>query len=127
MGLTDPSYSLPPPGRPGEMYYRMRIYRAVPEHLGLFHQFFREQLLPVQRRHGARLVGRWEGEDARVVAVWEYDSLEHYERVQASVARDPDSAAAQERRRKLPALFTEQEEVFMRSTVDPSDAEGRSV
>ena len=109
------------------MYYRMRTYRAVPEHLELFHQFFREHLLPIQLRHGARLVGRWESEDARVVAVWEYDSSEHYKRVQASVARDPDAAAAQERRAELPVFFTDREEVFMRSTVDASDAEGRSV
>jgi NIPSNAP len=49
--------------------YRMRIYQAVPENLSIFHEFFRAHLLPVQLRHGARLVGRWETEDGRVVAV----------------------------------------------------------
>jgi hypothetical protein len=39
----------------------MRIYRAAPENLALFHEFFRAHLLPVQLRHGARLVGRWLG------------------------------------------------------------------
>jgi hypothetical protein len=53
--------------------YRMRIYQAVPENLPVFHEFFRAHLLPVQLRHGSRLVGRWETEDGRVVAVWEYD------------------------------------------------------
>jgi hypothetical protein len=35
------------------MLYRMRVYRAVPENLALFHDFFRTHLLPVQLRHGA--------------------------------------------------------------------------
>jgi len=38
--------------------YRMRIYQAVKENLPVFHEFFRTHLLPVQLRHGARLVGR---------------------------------------------------------------------
>ncbi len=99
------------------MYYRMRIYQAVPENLEVFHRFFRERLLPVQERHGARLVGRWETEDDRVVAVWEYDSPDHYRRVQASVEADPDAIAAQEFRRQLPKLTTQSEEFFMQSTM----------
>ncbi|WP_280396358.1 NIPSNAP family protein [Nocardia brasiliensis] len=93
----------------------MRIYRAVEENLAIFHDFFREHLLPVQLRHGARLVGRWETEDARVVAVWEYDNREAYERVQAAVIADPATKWAQEYRRQLPALFSEKDEIFMRS------------
>ena len=104
------------------MYYRMRIYQAVQENLEVFHRFFRERLLPVQERHGARLVGRWETEDDRVVAVWEYDSPDHYRRVQAGVAADPDATAAQEYRRQLPTLATQSEEFFMRSTMtSPAD------
>jgi hypothetical protein len=99
------------------MYYRMRIYKAVPEALEVFYRFFREKLLPVQERHGARLVGRWETDDFRVVAVWEYDSPEHYERICAAVAADPDAITAQEYRRQLPELVIESEEFFMRSTV----------
>jgi NIPSNAP len=48
------------------MIYRMRIYQTVRENLPLFHEFFRSYLLPVQLRHGARLIGRWEAEDGRV-------------------------------------------------------------
>ncbi len=99
------------------MYYRMRIYQAVQENLEVFHKFFRESLLPVQERHGARLVGRWETEDDRVVAVWEYDSPDHYRRVKADVAADPDAIAAQEYRRQLPTLATQSEEFFMRSSL----------
>ena len=99
------------------MVYRLRIYRAVPEKLAAFHQFFREHLLPVQLRHGARLVGRWETEDARVVAIWEYDSAEAYENVRRAVSADPDAVRAQQHRRALDPLFTECEEVMMVSTL----------
>jgi hypothetical protein len=97
----------------------MRIYQAVPENLPVFHQFFNEYLLPVQLKHGARLVGRWETEDSRIVAIWEYDSLVSYEEIQAAVRDDPASHAAQAYRQTLPQLFTEFEEVFMTSTVQP--------
>jgi len=97
--------------------YRMRIYEAVPENLPAFHRFFRERLLPVQLRHGARLVGRWETEDGRVVAVWEYDSREAYERIAQAVRNDPGSLAAQEFRATLGPLSTSCEEVFMTDTV----------
>ena len=98
------------------MIYRMRIYRAVPENLAAFHEFFREYLLPVQLRHGARLVGRWQTEDDRVVAVWEYDDRQAYERIDAAVRADPDSQRAQKRRACLPVLFTAKDETFMSST-----------
>lgn len=93
----------------------MRIYQAVTDNLEIFHDFFRTHLLPVQLRHGARLVGRWETEDGRVVAVWEYDDREAYERVQAAVVADPATRQAQEARQGLPELFTRKDEVFMRS------------
>jgi hypothetical protein len=93
--------------------YRMRIYRAVRENLPAFHGFFSDHLLPIQERHGARLVGRWETEDGRVIAVWEYDDREAYQRINAAVAADPGSAEAQRHRGTLGRLFTEREEVFM--------------
>jgi hypothetical protein len=95
----------------------MRIYKAVAENLEAFHAFFRDHLLPVQERHGARLVGRWVTTDDRVVAVWEYDSVEEHERIAAAVSKDPDAARAQVHRASLGQLFTEYEEIQMRSTV----------
>lgn len=106
------------------MIYRMRIYQAVEDNLPLFHKFFRIHLLPVQLRHGARLVGRWETEEGRVVAVWEYDDRETYERVQAAVVADPASRHAREVRQGLPPLFTEKDEVFMK--VAPERCRGSS-
>jgi hypothetical protein len=99
------------------MFYRMRIYETVRENLPLFHEFFRSHLLPVQLRHGARLIGRWETEDGRVVAVWEYDDRAAYERIAAAVRSDPDSRKAQELRAQLPPIITSGEETFMTPTV----------
>lgn len=95
----------------------MRIYRAVPENLEAFHEFFRNYLLPVQLRHGARLTGRWQTDDHRVVAVWEYDDHLAYERIDAAVRDDPDTHRARQERLRLPALFTAKEETFMSSTL----------
>ena len=98
------------------MIYRLRIYETVQENLPAFHEFFRTQLLPVQVRHGARLVGRWEAEDGRVIAIWEYDDRAAYERIDAAVRADPDSQRAQLRRAELPPLITAQQEAFMVAT-----------
>jgi len=100
--------------------YRMRIYEPVRPNLALFHDFFRTHLLPVQLRHGARLIGRWETDDGRVVAVWEYDDRAAYERIEAAVRSDPDSVRARQRRASLPPLVAAQQETFMTSTV-PAD------
>ena len=99
------------------MLYRMRIYRAVPENLAAFHEFFRDYLLPVQLRHGARLIGRWQTDDNRVVAVWEYDDRQAYESIDAAVRDDPATQRAQEQRTRLPTLFTTKEETFMSPTI----------
>ena len=102
------------------MIYRLRIYKAVPENLLAFHEFFRDYLLPIQVRHGARLVGRWETDDHRVVAVWEYDDRGSYERIEAAVRADPASHDAQTYRATIGTLFSEREEIFMRSTIGAS-------
>jgi hypothetical protein len=107
------------------VFYRMRIYESVRENLPLFHDFFRSHLLPVQVRHGARLVGRWETEDGRVVAVWEYDDRAAYEHIEAAVRSDPASLRAQQHRAQLPPLFIAHEETFMTATV-PWIGTGRS-
>lgn len=99
------------------MIYRMRTYQAVTENLALFHDLFRDHLLPIHQRHGARLVGRWETEDSRVVAIWEYDDRAEYERIQAAVVADADWAAAQRHRESLPPLYTDKRDVLMTSTV----------
>ena len=105
------------------MLYRVRRYVAVPEKLAAFHDFFNGYLLPIQVRHGARLVGRWETDDQEVIAVWQYDDRAAYERIDAAVRADPASIEAQERRDTLGPLFTEKHETFARSTVQRADSE----
>jgi hypothetical protein len=97
--------------------YRMRVYETVRSNLPVFHEFFRNYLLPVQLRHGARLVGRWETDDGRVVAIWEYDDRAAYERIEAAVRADPDSVRAQQHRAQLPPLIASRHETFMTPTV----------
>jgi hypothetical protein len=99
------------------MIYRMRIYQTTSDGAPTFREFFRTWLLPIQRRHGARLVGRWESENGQVVAVWEYDDREACERIQAAVAADPDSHRAQEHSQSLQVKIVLREEIFMWATM----------
>ena len=98
------------------MFYRMRTYRAVRENLSDFHRLFHEHLLPIQRRHGARLVGRWETEDHRVISIWEYDSRDEFQRIHRDVRDDPDTAIVREIRRTLGPLFIDKDDTFMIGT-----------
>ena len=102
-----------------EMMFRIRRYKVVPGKTESFNDFFRTRLFPVQKRHGARLVGRFQTDDGlQIVAVWVYQSFDHYEEVQSLVAEDADSIAARDYRRQvLDPLFTETDESFMTSTV----------
>ena len=99
------------------MLYRIRRYTGVAETAQSFDDFFNRYLLPVQRRHGARLDGRWATDDGENVAVWEYDDMAAYERIQAAVVADPDSVHAQQVRKTIEPLFTAKHESFARSTV----------
>ena len=101
------------------MIFRLRQYKVAPGKTEVFNSFFQERLLPVQKRYGACLVGRWQTENGdRIAALWVYDSVEQYKAIQAKVRVDSDLIAALEfRRANLDPLFTETEEAFMISTV----------
>jgi hypothetical protein len=105
------------------MLYRIRRYAALPEKLAAFHDFFNGYLLPIQVRHGARLVGRWETDDEEVIAVWEYDDMAAYERIDRAVRADPDSVRAQEQRNTVGPLLRRS---MKRSPAPPSIARVRS-
>lgn len=99
------------------MRYRMRTYEVVPEHLDAFTQFFVTDLLPVQQRHGARLVGRWATDAGdRVVALWEYDSEEERRRIDDAVRADPASVAIANRGEGV-RFFHHREDTLLTSTV----------
>jgi hypothetical protein len=95
----------------------MRIYSVSGDQAERLSKFFFDQLLPVQLKHGARLVGRWRSTDDRVIALWEYDSTDHFESVQTAVSGDPDSIAAQALRASAPPLYDSREELML--TTDP--------
>lgn len=101
------------------MIFRLKQYKVAPGKTDVFNTFFRERLLPIQKRYGARLIGRWQTEDGKqITALWVYDSIEQYESIQAQVRVDPDLVAALEfRRGNLDLLCTESEEAFMVSTI----------
>lgn len=101
------------------MLFRYRHYQVVPDKTTLFNDFFREWLLPVQARHGAQLVGRWQTEDgSEIVALWAYESMEAYHAIEACVRADPRSAEAQRyRRANLDPLVTKVQQQFVFSTL----------
>jgi hypothetical protein len=79
------------PGSYGEsnMLFRYRHYCVVPGKITLFNDFFQEWLLPIQLRHGAQLVGRWQTEDgSEIVALWAYASMEAYRAIGREVERE---------------------------------------
>src|SRR6478672_12625236 len=96
----------------------MRTYRVVAGKLDAFTALFEQHLLPIQLRHGARLIGRWvTPDDERVVALWAYDSEEELGRIGALVRTDPASTAARARREELEPLLMSTDEVLLRSTI----------
>ncbi len=101
------------------MYFRFRRYSVVPGKTAAFNDFFLRHLLPIQERHRAKLVGRWQTEDGgEIVVLWAYDSKESYEAIADRVSSDPDSVKAQEyRQRHLDPLYTSMEEKLLVSTV----------
>ena len=101
------------------MIFRLRQYKVAPGMIDKFNTFFRDRLLPVQRRYGACLIGRWQTENGdRVAALWVYENIEQCESIQAKVRIDPDSIEAQKyRRANLKSMIIETEQDFMVSTI----------
>lgn len=98
------------------MIYRMRIYKPDTAQLETCHKVFYESVLPVHQKHGARLVGRWQSEDGRIVVLWEYDSRDDCERIQKAVHADVQSKRSEEARRAQGLLGADREEWLMIST-----------
>jgi hypothetical protein len=99
--------------------FRQRHYRVVPGKIDRFNRFFHDWLLPIQQRHGAIPIGRWQTEDgAEVIALWAYAGRARYRAIEAAVRADPASRAAQEhRQRHLEPLLLNTEQRFLTSTV----------
>jgi 8-oxo-dGTP diphosphatase len=99
------------------MIYRRRIYKVAPEKVTVFNEFFHTYLLPNQLKNGARLVGRWTNETQdEVTAIWEYESMKAYKRVEEAVRCDPLHQLAQQNRHKLEGCILSKQEDFLHST-----------
>ena len=73
------------------MIYRRKMYRVSPRIIDDFNLHFNKTLLPTQLKYGSKLVGRWmtqHADEVEVFAIWEYDSYEDYERIEANVRGD---------------------------------------
>ncbi|HEU5140821.1 MAG TPA: NUDIX domain-containing protein [Bacillales bacterium] len=101
------------------MIYRRKTYKIDPQHYERFNAFFHEYLYPNQMKHGAKLVGRW-GTEAKdeITAIWAYDSMEAYERIEQAVREDDMHRKAQERRQQMKPLFYESKQDFLNATGD---------
>jgi hypothetical protein len=101
------------------MIYRMRTYTIVPARLEAFNALFHTQLEPIFVRFETRTVGRWQDlERSRVVAIFEYDNLEHYRQSDAAVRSDPEYLAVMARASVDGAFYSAFEDVLMTSTDD---------
>jgi 8-oxo-dGTP diphosphatase len=99
------------------MIYRRKTYRIDPQRMEEFNRFFHTHLLPNQRKHGARLVGRWmtEAKD-EIIAIWAYDSMQAYMRTEAAVREDEMHQQAAAKRKELEPLYLESSQDFLLPT-----------
>jgi 8-oxo-dGTP diphosphatase len=99
------------------MIYRMRTYKIIPARLEAFNALFHRELEPIFIRYRTRTVGRWQDlERSRVVAIFEYDDLEHYQRSDAAVRSDPEYLAVMARANVDGAFYSVFEDVLMTAT-----------
>jgi 8-oxo-dGTP diphosphatase len=104
--------------------FRLRTYTIEPGELESFNAFFLERLLPVQLRHGARLVGRFQSEElSRVYALWVYEDREAYLEIDRRVREDPDSGSARDYRAAARLTQLDRSDEFLVSTVPLADTE----
>ncbi|PEK98891.1 NIPSNAP family protein [Bacillus sp. AFS017336] len=72
------------------MFYRRKYYIVKND----FVEAFNETNLPNQLKHGARLTGRWmtshDATTTEIFAIWEYDSYEKYQEIEANVRGDQE-------------------------------------
>jgi 8-oxo-dGTP diphosphatase len=99
------------------MIFRRKTYKIKPERLQEFNDFFHNYLYPNQIRHGAKLVGRWVNDDkTEIMALWEYDSIEQYESIEAKIRESELHHRAKERRMELGKLYLESDQEFFSPT-----------
>ncbi|MGF3105974.1 NIPSNAP family protein [Rossellomorea sp. DUT-2] len=99
------------------MIYRMRTYKIFPEQYEVFTDFFHNYLLPNQLTFGSKLVGRWTNEKKNeIVAIWKYDSIEKYEKIEKQIQKTELHRDAQTIKKQLGELYIETNQTFWEST-----------
>lgn len=99
------------------MIYRIRTYKINPAKYHTFTDFFHKYLLPNQKKFGSKLIGRWVNEKQNeIMAIWEYESTEHYEDIEKKIKKTPLHLEAQKRKEDLDGLYIETTQTFWKST-----------
>ncbi|MCT2536212.1 NIPSNAP family protein [Aquibacillus koreensis] len=98
------------------MIYRIRTYKIDPTKYNTFTDFFHKYLLPNQKTFGSKLIGRWVNEKQnQIMAIWEYESKEHYEEIEKKIKKTPLHLVAQKRKEDLGNLYIETTQTFWNS------------
>lgn len=72
-------------------------------------------------KHGAKLIGRWVNEKHdEITAIWEYESFDHYEKIEKQIRTSNLHQKAQARRKELGKLYLESIQDFLTSTAEPA-------
>ncbi|WP_221568106.1 NUDIX domain-containing protein [Alkalihalobacillus sp. TS-13] len=101
------------------MIYRKKTYYINPEQVDTFNDFFHTYLLPNQWKNGAKLIGRWVSGDKRyITAIWEYESLEAYEKIEERVRADELHKQAEAEKHRIAKIILSSKQEFMEATAD---------
>jgi 8-oxo-dGTP diphosphatase len=99
------------------MIFRRKTYKIKPERLEDFNEFFHTYLYPNQIQHGAKLVGRYVNESkTEIMALWEYESMEQYESIEAKIRDSELHLRAKASRQELGILYLESHQEFFSPT-----------
>lgn len=101
------------------MYFRCDRYVVVDGKADAFTAFFTRHVLPIQEKHGARLIGRWQTEDElEVLTIWAYESRQAAEEADRLVEQDRATAEARAfLERYLEPVYVEEAQLPLYSTV----------
>ncbi|MGV3465371.1 MAG: NIPSNAP family protein, partial [Heyndrickxia sp.] len=102
--------------------FRKKVYKVSQEKVQVFTDFFHEYLYPNQMKHGSKLVGRWVNEKRdEIMAIWEYESLEQYHKIEQKIRESELHRLAQEKRKELGNLYIESSQEFLTPTGNYQD------
>jgi 8-oxo-dGTP diphosphatase len=97
-----------------KMIFKRNTYRIQPERLNEMNHSFHTHVYPIHIKNGAKLIGRWVNDtNEEILVIWEYSSMEHYERINSLIENSEEYQAAME---ELGEVQIEAEKDFLSST-----------